>query len=307
MQERFLASERDVVLATNAFGMGIDKPDIRFVLHAQMPRTLEAWTQEVGRAGRDGAPSWCELVFCEEDLAIQQNFVAWANPAREYLLGVYETLRGWGERIQTKELDDLRDELLVKQRGDNRVSICLKWLEVLGVTAGSFETHDLSVARPLDPDELPALVGSPEKQRADLEGLLGMWRFANDAQTPRRTQLARHFDLPPPEPDPGPCDATVDPARWRAAHLAPRPLRAAPPTAEPGSKPASKPEGEPDATESSDAPFRRGDWVQVDGRHLGQVVRVEGEGDRVRLVVESAGDFRRRTVDPRKKRVRKLE
>jgi hypothetical protein len=72
---------------------------------------------------------------------------------------VYETLRGWGERLQTKELDDVRDELLVKNRSDNRVSLCLKWLEVLGVTEGSFETHDLRLVRELDPAELPSAVG----------------------------------------------------------------------------------------------------------------------------------------------------
>ena len=170
MQERFMSSEREVVLATNAFGMGVDKEDIRFVLHAQIPRTLEAWTQEVGRAGRDGEPAWCEMIYFEEDVAIQQNFVRWANPSLEYLVGVYETLRGWGERIQTKDLDDLRDELLVKQRGDNRVSICLKWLEVLGVTAGSFETNDLRLAAELDVDDLPDFVGSDEKLETDLRG-----------------------------------------------------------------------------------------------------------------------------------------
>ena len=154
-----MKSKDAVVLATNAFGMGVDKADIRFVLHAQMPKTLEAWTQEVGRAGRDGEPSWCEMLYFEEDVAIQQNFVRWANPTLEYLLGVYEALRGWGERLQAKDLDDLRDELLVKNRGDNRVSICLKWLEVLGVTEGSFETHDLRLVRELDPNELPAFLG----------------------------------------------------------------------------------------------------------------------------------------------------
>ena len=82
-----MGSESHVVLATNAFGMGVDKADIRFVLHAQIPRTLEAWTQEVGRSGRDGVPSLCELVYFQDDLAIQQNFIGWANPTRGYLLG----------------------------------------------------------------------------------------------------------------------------------------------------------------------------------------------------------------------------
>jgi len=287
MQERFMGSEREVVLATNAFGMGVDKPDIRFVLHAQIPRTLEAWTQEVGRAGRDGRPSFCELVYFEEDLAIQQNFVAWANPDREYLLGLYETLRGWGERIQVKDLDDLRDELLVKNRADNRVSICLKWLEVLGVTSGSFETHDLALARELDPAELPEFVGSEEKHRNDLQALFAMLSFAKDNDSCRRVQLERHFGLPESSGSCGACDACADTAAWLAERATERPLRAAP--------------------ERADEAFQRGDWVCVDGRHLGHVVRVEGEGRALSLIVESAGDFRQRRVSPRKQKVERVE
>jgi ATP-dependent DNA helicase RecQ len=271
--------------------MGVDKANIRFVMHAQVPRTLEQWTQEVGRAGRDGEPSWCEVLYFPEDLAIQQNFVEWANPTREYLLGVYETLRAWGERIQTKDLDDLRDELLVKNRGDNRVSICLKWLEVLGVTRGSFETHDLALARELDPDELPDFVGSEEKRRADLEGLLEMSRFAAGEDECRRVSLARHFGLPEPEtPECGACDRCADGDAWRAGRFGARP---------------AKPSGAEGAGAGRPG-YERGDWVRVDGRHMGQVVRVEGEGDRVRLVVESATDLKRRTVDPRKRRVELL-
>ncbi len=286
MQDRFMQSEREVVLATNAFGMGVDKADIRFVMHAQVPRTLEQWTQEVGRAGRDGEPSWCEVLYFQEDLAIQQNFVDWANPTREYLFGVYETLRGWGERIQGKDLGDLRDELLVKNRSDNRVSICLKWLEVLGVTSGSFDTHDLGLARDLEPDELPPFVGSDEKKRTDLEGLLGMARFAGGEDTCRRVSLARHFGLDEPPGECGACDHCTNGDAWRAERFTPR----------------ERTPQEPKERE----PFERGDWVRVDGRHMGQIVRVDGEGDRVRLVVESASDMRRRTINPRKKRVERL-
>jgi ATP-dependent DNA helicase RecQ len=289
MQERFMGSERDVVLATNAFGMGVDKADIRFVLHAQIPRTLEAWTQEVGRSGRDGEPAFCELLYFQEDVAIQQNFVQWANPTREYLVGVYETLRGWGERLQVKDLDDLRDELLVKSRGDNRVSICLRWLEVLGVTTGSFETHDLELTGELDLDDLPDFVGSEEKRRADLSALLGIVQFAKDTDTCRRAALSAHFGLAPPSGPCGNCDACLadgPEARLAAFH-------------------------EPRAAGLQDGPrsaeFQRGDWVRVDGRHLGRVVRVEGTGRDMRLEVESLGDFRRRTVNPRRKRVERVE
>jgi ATP-dependent DNA helicase RecQ len=291
MQERFMSSEREVVLATNAFGMGVDKDDIRFVLHAQLPRTLEAWTQEVGRAGRDGKPAWCEMLYFEEDVAIQQNFVRWANPSLEYLIGVYETLRAWGERIQTRDLDDVRDELLVKQRGDNRVSICMKWLEVLGVTTGSFETHDLRVVRDLEAGELPDFVGSEEKLETDLRGLLAMTLFAKEPSECRRASICRHFDLAVPEGPCGACDVCAEGDAWRAAHFDTR--------AEP---PAAGESAEPDA-----GLFQRGDWVRVRGRHLGQVIRVEGEGKRVKIVVESASDLRHRTVDPRRVRVEKFE
>ncbi len=287
MQERFMRSERDVVLATNAFGMGVDKEDIRFVLHAQVPRTLEAWTQEVGRAGRDGKAAWCELLYFEEDLAIQQGFVEWANPSREYMLGVYETLRGWGERLATKDLDDLRDELLIKNRSDNRVSICLKWLEVLGVTEGSFETNDLRLVRELDPAELPESVGSPDKRRADLEGLLAMARFAGLAEECRRATISRHFGLPEPAAPCGACDICKDAATWRSTHF----------TARASAAPA------PERTER----WQRGDWVRIDRRHLGQVVRVEGEGNRVRLVVQSTTDLQLRTIDPRRQRIERVD
>ncbi|MEZ5974432.1 MAG: ATP-dependent DNA helicase RecQ [Planctomycetota bacterium] len=223
MQRRFQESPDAIVLATNAFGMGIDKADIRFVLHAQIPRTLEAWTQEVGRAGRDGAPSFCELTYLEEDLAIQQNFIQWANPSLEYLVGVYEVLRGWGERLATKDLQDLRQELLVKDRRDGRIGIVLRWFDVLGVTRGSFEEHNLELVRELDPGELPAFVGSGEKREADLMGLLEMVRFAGSHEPCRRERLLEYFGLPAPEGPCGACDVCAPACLGGGRRRAPEP------------------------------------------------------------------------------------
>lgn len=69
-----------LLVATNAFGMGVDKPDIRFIVHAQLPGSVEQYFQEVGRAGRDGLPAACALLYAQDDLAIQQEFIEWQNP-----------------------------------------------------------------------------------------------------------------------------------------------------------------------------------------------------------------------------------
>jgi ATP-dependent DNA helicase RecQ len=303
MQEHFMSSPSDVVLATNAFGMGVDKADIRFVLHAQIPRTLEAWAQEVGRAGRDGKPSLCELLYFEEDVAIQQNFINWANPSREYLVGVYECLRGWGERLQARDLDDLRDELLIKNRADNRVSICLKWLEVLGVTEGSFESHDLALVRDFDLDELPEFVGSEEKLRTDLEGLLMMVRFASGDTECRRKSIDRHFGLPVAEAPCGACDVCEHAQAWREGAFRARSVTQAADRS--GATTPDEQCGDPEL--GREVAFQRGDWVRIGGRGLAQVVRVDGEGSRLKLTVEDAHTLKRRTVDTRRVRIERLE
>ncbi|MBW8760770.1 MAG: ATP-dependent DNA helicase RecQ, partial [Burkholderiales bacterium] len=100
-QEAFKRDESRVMVATNAFGMGIDKPDIRLVLHAQMPASIEAYVQECGRAGRDGEPADCVLLFREGDRALQQFFAGGHAPSREELSAVWHALashtpqRGW--------------------------------------------------------------------------------------------------------------------------------------------------------------------------------------------------------------------
>jgi len=100
-QEAFMRDETRLMIATNAFGMGIDKPDIRLVLHAQMPASIEAYVQECGRAGRDGERADCVLLFREGDRALQQFFAGGQTPSREELAAVWQALvsqtpqRGW--------------------------------------------------------------------------------------------------------------------------------------------------------------------------------------------------------------------
>ena len=92
-QEAFMEGERRVMVATNAFGLGIDKADIRFVLHYQLPATLEAYYQEAGRAGRDGELARCTLLFLRGDKAIQQFFMAGRYPGEEDAAAVVRALQ----------------------------------------------------------------------------------------------------------------------------------------------------------------------------------------------------------------------
>lgn len=92
IQEQFMAGKLKAIVATNAFGMGIDKSDLRYVIHYNMPGTLEAYYQEAGRAGRDGLQSQCVLLYNAQDRYIQEFFIENANPSRAVLQTVYEFL-----------------------------------------------------------------------------------------------------------------------------------------------------------------------------------------------------------------------
>jgi ATP-dependent DNA helicase RecQ len=91
-QERFMSSDKAVAVATNAFGMGIDKPSIRFVAHAGIPRAVEAYYQEIGRAGRDGAPAHAVLLFNHSDVFTQQRLIEGSHPPPTLIADVWSTL-----------------------------------------------------------------------------------------------------------------------------------------------------------------------------------------------------------------------
>jgi ATP-dependent DNA helicase RecQ len=133
--DRFIKSppeERLTLLATNAFGMGVDKPDIRFIVHAQAPGSVEAYYQEIGRAGRDGEAARCLLLYSQDDLAIQQMFVEWANPSADLLVQAYEFARR-EEHADGFTINDLREEIIHKNRGDRRAEFTATALERLGL------------------------------------------------------------------------------------------------------------------------------------------------------------------------------
>ncbi|MDY7228984.1 RecQ family ATP-dependent DNA helicase [Hyalangium rubrum] len=92
-QEEFMAAKEAVAVATNAFGMGIDKPDIRFVAHANIPRAVEAYYQEIGRAGRDGLPATTALLFNHADVYTQERLIESNHPSEAVLGDIWNVLR----------------------------------------------------------------------------------------------------------------------------------------------------------------------------------------------------------------------
>ena len=91
-QDVFMANELDVIVATNAFGMGVDKSDIRLVVHADIPRSPEAYYQEAGRGGRDGKPTRCVLLFNHGDIRLQEFLIDASFPSPEVLRGLWKLL-----------------------------------------------------------------------------------------------------------------------------------------------------------------------------------------------------------------------
>ena len=130
-QASFMQGGRKVVmLATNAFGLGVDKPDIRYIIHYQMPGSPEAYVQEAGRAGRDGKPARCVLLFQPEDIEIQEHFLREAHPTKSQARMVAEGLYAWSDEGKEVSVRDLAMSMALPER---RVRVILSVLEAMGV------------------------------------------------------------------------------------------------------------------------------------------------------------------------------
>jgi ATP-dependent DNA helicase RecQ len=132
-QRQFMMpSRRLIMVATTAFGMGIDKPNIRYILHYQAPGSLEQYVQEIGRAGRDGHPAYCILLFDPADLEIHEHLQGLSRPGVGHLVRLESALNSWTDEQRAPTPDDLAYSAGVPAR---ICEVLLSDLEEAGLTA----------------------------------------------------------------------------------------------------------------------------------------------------------------------------
>ena len=170
-QEAFMRGACEVIVATIAFGMGIDKADIRSVIHFNLPKTLENYQQEIGRAGRDGQPALCELLACADDAVPLENFTLGDTPEPASVEALVRKMLGAGEEFDVSRYD-------LSQETDIRplvVETVITYLELDGLlrpTRAFYESTQVQFLKP----ESAILAGLNDDRRRFLTALFAAGR-----------------------------------------------------------------------------------------------------------------------------------
>ncbi len=200
VQNAFMNGDIKVMIATKAFGLGIDKADIRFVYHYEFPDSLETYYQEAGRAGRDGKPARAVLLYRLEDRRIQKFFLAGRYPTLEECRKVYEAL------VPECPMQEVRQRSGVPLR---RLQVILHLMREAGLVRRRMRGYVRAERAATDEDFERMVQAFKDRGQTDQERLTEMMRYA-EATGCRKQMLREYFGEPSGEPC-GACDNCLDP------------------------------------------------------------------------------------------------
>jgi len=196
IHDRWMAGGVPVLVATNAFGMGVDKPDVRAVVHYNMPGSIEAYYQQAGRAGRDGDESHCVLLFNYADTGIHEWFADNSYPTRGDIAQVWQHLQSMGDGPHDERISSLGDR--IGRRSDLHpmlVESTLRQLEAVGHLRTTAE--GIRVVDDIGPEELRVDFERLDRRREiDKEQIEHLAEYASSSGC-RQAALLEHFGSEP--------------------------------------------------------------------------------------------------------------